>query len=82
MSADKQGCGYVQPEVPEELQCRFMYHPPKGDQVERYAALRGACLTLAMLIEESCPMSREKALAVTKLEEVNMWANAAIARRE
>lgn len=35
-----------------------------------------------MLIFESCKGSREYSLAITKLEEAVMWANAAIARNE
>lgn len=60
----------------------FTYHAPKGDQAERYEAIRTKARKLAELIEESCPDSREKSLANTKLEEAVMWANAAIARNE
>ena len=35
---------------------------------------------LAYLIDGICPNSREKSLAMTKLEESVMWANASIAR--
>ena len=37
---------------------------------------------LAYLIDELCPASREKSLALTKIEESIMWANASIARNE
>jgi hypothetical protein len=37
---------------------------------------------LAYLINEDCPDGREKSIAITKLEESVMWANAAIARNE
>lgn len=60
----------------------FTYHPPKGDQVERYHQLREKAKELALMIEEKVPESREKSLAHTKLEESVMWANAAIARNE
>jgi hypothetical protein len=66
----------------EELQKRFTYHAPKEGQPERYEKLREEALVMAGLINDSCPDSREKSLALTKLEEVVMWANAAIARRE
>lgn len=66
----------------EELQTRFMYHPPKGDQQVRYAKLRSQGKRTAIEIENNCPESREKSLAFTKLEEAVMWANASIARRE
>lgn len=66
----------------DELLTRFTYHPPKGDQAERYGLIRDHGRRLAELIDEECPESREKSLALTKVEEAVMWANAAIARRE
>lgn len=36
----------------------------------------------AAYINEHCPDSREKSVALTKIEEAAMWANAAIARNE
>jgi len=60
----------------------FMYHPPKGDQVQRYTELREKAKEYALLINKYCPCSREKSLALTKLEEAVMWANASIARNE
>jgi hypothetical protein len=65
-----------------DLARRFTYHAPKGDQSERYVAIRDRAHDLAEFIDESCPDSREKSLAFTKLEETVMWANAAIARNE
>lgn len=65
-----------------EMDNRFSYHAPKGNQAERYERLRGQGKEFARKIDELCPESREKALAMTKLEEAIMWANAAIARRE
>ncbi len=65
-----------------EIEIRFTYHAPKAGQRERYEALRDKAKELALLIDASCPESREKSLALTKLDEVIMWANAAIARRE
>jgi hypothetical protein len=64
------------------LQERFTYHPPKGDQKTRYELIRATALNLAHVIDDNTPESREKSLAITKLEEVVMWANAAIARNE
>ena len=65
-----------------EIEKRFTYHKPKADQPERYEALRKRAKGLAVLIIKSCPDSRERSLAITKLEEVSMWANASIARNE
>lgn len=57
-----------------------MYHSPKEGQTEKYEAIREKAKELAYLIEEACPNSREKSLAITKLEECSMWANASVAR--
>lgn len=64
------------------IENNFTYHAPKGDQAERYGKIREKARELAELMEESCPNSREKSLASTKLEEAVMWANASIARNE
>lgn len=72
--------------ISEALQKRllntFTYHKPQEDQPERYTALRDKAKELAILICEMTPPSREQSLALTKLEEVSMQANAAIARHE
>lgn len=62
------------------IENNFKYHSPKEGQPEKYVALREKAKEFAYLIDELCPRSREKSLAVTKLEEVTMWANASIAR--
>ncbi len=66
----------------DRIENAFTYHQPKGDQPQRYEAIRGKAKELAYMIEELCPNSREKSLAMTKLEEASMWANASIARGE
>ena len=60
----------------------FTYHPPVGDQTERYREIRGAGQRLCELIFRSCPESRERSLAKTHIEIAIMMANAAIARNE
>lgn len=64
----------------EELENNFKYHSPKEGQPEKYTAIREKAKELAYLIDELCPDSREKSLAITKIEESSMWANASIAR--
>lgn len=68
--------------VEEQIDNNFKYHTPRKDQPVRYDKLRLKAKELALLIAEVCPNSRERALAITKLEEASMWANAAIAREE
>lgn len=65
-----------------EITKRFTYHAPKQDQIPRYTELRETVFALAMGLCQTCPQSRELSVALTKLDEVVMWANAAIARRE
>ena len=64
----------------EKLENAFTYHAPKPGQPELYTKLRGAAKELAYLITASTPASREQSVAITKLEEVMFWANAAVAR--
>ena len=64
----------------DEIVKNFSYHAPKEGQPEMYEAIRNKALLLAAYINEYCPDSREKSLAMTKLEEAVMWANASIAR--
>lgn len=65
-----------------EIDTMFTYHPPKPGQPEKYRAIRDKAKELATVIFEMTPDSREQAIAYSKLDEVVMWANAAIARRE
>lgn len=58
----------------------FKYHAPKPGQPALYETVRNTARDLAYLINESVPDSREKSLALTKIEEAVMWANAGIAR--
>jgi hypothetical protein len=66
----------------EKLENNFTYHSPKGDQAGRYESLRAQAKELANSFLVKCPDSRERSLALTKLEEAVMWANASIARNE
>lgn len=68
----------------QDLVKRFTYHALKqgSDQGNRYQVMRSIARNFAEEITRMCPNSREKSLALTKLEEAVMWANAAIARNE
>lgn len=66
----------------KDLKRRFTHHLPGGDQLDRYNSIRGRAASLARYILHMTPTSREQSLAITKLEEAVMWANAAIARNE
>ena len=64
----------------ERIENAYTYHVPKEGQAEKYRRIRAKAKELAYLIDEECPDSREKSLAMTKLEEASMWANASVAR--
>lgn len=65
-----------------QLEHRYTYHAPKGDQTERYALIRGEVLKLAKLIRDNTPCCPEQSIVFNKLDEAMMLANAAIARNE
>ena len=65
-----------------QLENRYCYHAPKGDQTDRYAAIRKQCLELAKFIRDNTPCSPDQSLALTALDDVMFRANAAIARNE
>lgn len=65
----------------EELQNRFEWHTPQdAETAKAHSNVRHLCLDLAIALNNVVPEGREKALAITKLEEVMMWSNAGIAR--
>jgi hypothetical protein len=67
--------------VIEDIKHRFNYHaPPHYGVVAAHTAIRQACLEAAKLVDLHVPAGRERALALTKLEEAMMWGNAGIAR--
>ena len=74
--------------TPEEIDNIFSYHKPKDDvpyaipQTKRYEEIRDRARDLAHYLNFACPDSREKSLAFTHLQNVVMWANAAIAINE
>lgn len=63
----------------DQIENIFTYHKPKEGQPEMYEEIRRRARELAFTIEALCPESREKSLAFSNLQQVSMWANAAIA---
>lgn len=64
-----------------DISHRFAFHPAITDEKKaQHGSIRHACVSLAFHINARCPDGREKSLAITHLEEVMFWANAAIAR--
>lgn len=67
---------------PKDIENRFVYHAPTTDEKrDAHTSVRQQCRQLADALNEQLPDGREKAVAMTKLEEVMFWGNAALARR-
>lgn len=65
---------------PTTIQERFgAYRKPTEVTIPKYKAIQEKTLELALLIEDLCPTSPEKATALTTLQSAKMSANAAIA---
>ena len=67
---------------PIEIIRRFTYHKPTEKQVPMYERTRNKAREFAELINGQCPDNHEKSIAISKVEEAVMWANASIARGE
>jgi hypothetical protein len=63
-----------------EIENNFTYHKPMPNDLIKYEKLRKMAKELCELVNELCPDSREKSLAITNIEQSNMWANASIVR--
>ena len=56
----------------------FAYHKPSAEGLVRITTLRQEFSNLKATIEENCTNSRERASAITRLEEAAMWAIKAV----
>ena len=66
----------------EEIERLFTYHPPNGDQPERYQKIRDKAKELAHTINSCMIDSAEKRYAIMHLQIAVMMANASIAINE
>lgn len=67
--------------APEDIENRFAFHPATTDEKrDAHTSIRQACKRLADDLNTQLPEGREKAVALTKLEEVMFWGNAGLAR--
>jgi hypothetical protein len=67
----------------QDIATRFDFHSATTEEKRNeHTSVRQACRRLADELNERLPEGREKALAITKLEEVMFWANAAVARQD
>jgi hypothetical protein len=67
---------------PEDIANRFDFHAASSEEKRNeHTSIRQACRRLAYDLNYRLPEGREKSLAVTRLEEVMFWSNAAVARQ-
>ena len=63
----------------DEIERRFTYVPPTSNRGALHEDIRAAHKALAHVLDDVLPDGREKALALTQLQDALMWSNAAIA---
>lgn len=68
--------------IDKDIDNVFKYHAPKEGQPAKYEALREKAKEFAHLIVELCPESADRTIALRKLQETVMVANASIAIHE
>ena len=66
----------------QQIENNFTYHEPNRYEIGQLKKIRVYGKILATTVDENVPDSREKSLALTKLEECIMWANAGIVRNK
>lgn len=65
-----------------DIATRFDFHAaPSQEKRDAHSSVRQTLRRAADALNGQLPEGREKALAVTKLEEAMLWANAALARQ-
>ena len=65
-----------------DMENRFAYHAPNDLQKTLHEQIRKLHKDLSIKILRNLPGCREQSIAITKLEEAMMWANAGIARNK
>lgn len=66
---------------PQDIRNRFAFHPAADPLTgAKHDEVRLLCGELAEGLNYLLPEGREKSLAITQLEQVMFWANAAVAR--
>lgn len=70
------------PHGSENLENRFKFFVSSDPKINAiHHQIRTTCEALAILIDQYIDDSREKSLALTKIEEAMFWANAGAARQ-
>ena len=64
----------------DRIENDFSFHPADEPTGESHQEVRDVLKAAAYRLVDLVPAGREQSLAITKLEEAMMWANAGIAR--
>ncbi len=65
-----------------DIDNRFAFHAATTEEKRNeHTSVREKCRILATFLNDKLPEGREKSLAITHLEEVMFWGNAALARK-
>ena len=67
--------------ISKEIEDRFASHKINNATMDKLFELRKETVNLAKHIAALCPDSREKSLALTKLEECGMWTTKCLSRK-
>ena len=81
-ASDEEDWSAYKMDMKERLESDFTYHPPKEESKPIFVEAREKAKDFALWINDNYPHCRERSLALTKLEEVVMWANAGLARNQ
>ncbi len=79
--AYEQGIKTMEPKYETTETAIFHYSAPTQDNKAKFEELTALWITVAETIDRLCPVSREKSLAITHLDECRFFANGAIVRR-
>ncbi len=67
----------------EQIVHNFTNHPPENDEIAtKLDDITTEFVIMAKMLNRTLPESREKALAITNLEQCSMWSKAAVARNQ
>ena len=73
---------YELTEADWEILKRWRHFKPHGDQSRRYIRINQETKNIAKILMHNCPPSKERSIALRKLEEARLWANQSIMKNE
>lgn len=70
----------MEEDIHERIDNDFSFHPATEETGPKHDSVRQIVRDAAHALADVVPTGRERSVALTKLEEAMMWANAGIAR--